>query len=142
MTSRVLKDTVEMLALKSVNNTLDLMPVIRKGLPSSALKAVSKRLEMTPQATGESLGIAKRTLARRLKDREVLSTEESERVVRLARILAYAFEVFGNPEKARRWLQKPNRALAGEIPLHMLDTDIGANAVYEELGRIDYGVFA
>ena len=88
MTNRVLKETAEMLALKSVNDTLDLMPVIRKGLPSSALKAVSKRLEMTPQATGESLGMAKRTLARRLKERGPLSTEESERVVRLARTLA------------------------------------------------------
>src|SRR5579859_5020248 len=120
MTSRTLKNTAEMLALKSVTSTLDLMPVIRKGLPSSALKAVSKRLEMTPQATGESLGFAKRTIARRLKERSTLSSEETERVVRLARTLAYATEVLNSEEKARRWLQKPNRALGGEVPLHML----------------------
>jgi uncharacterized protein (DUF2384 family) len=26
--------------------------------------------------------------------------------------------------------------------LHLLDTDIGASAVFEELGRIEHGVFA
>jgi uncharacterized protein (DUF2384 family) len=39
-------------------------------------------------------------------------------------------------------MQKPSRALGGEVPLRMLDTDVGANGVLEELGRIDYGVFA
>jgi hypothetical protein len=41
----------------------------------------------------------------------------------------------------RSWVLKPNRALGGAIPLQMHRTDIGANAVFEELGRIDYGVF-
>jgi putative toxin-antitoxin system antitoxin component (TIGR02293 family) len=99
-------------------------------------------MDLSAIATIESLGLAKRTIARRLQERQALTSEESERVVRLARVLAQATNILGSVEKARRWLQKPNRALGGEVPIRMLDTDIGANAVLEELGRIDYGVFA
>ena len=50
--------------------------------------------------------------------------------------------LLGSDDKARRWMFKPSRALGGEIPIRLLDTDIGANAVFDELGRIEHGVFA
>lgn len=138
-----LKETIAILGLKTpMRNALQLMPVIREGLPSASLESVSRRMDLSAIATVESLGLAKRTIARRIQQKQTLTAEESERVVRLARVLAAATAVLGGLEKARRWLQKANRALGGEIPLRMLDTDVGANAVLEELGRIDYGVFA
>lgn len=139
----VLKETVKILGLKqAIHSSLDLLPVIRHGLPSTSLEAVSKSMDLSALATVESLGLAKRTLARRLQEKQTLTAEESERIVRLARVLAQATAVLGHIEKARRWLQKPNRACGGNVPLSLLDTDIGTNAVLEELGRIDYGVFA
>jgi putative toxin-antitoxin system antitoxin component (TIGR02293 family) len=139
----VLKETLAILGLKqAVDSPLDLMPVIRRGLPSSSLESVSRSMDLSAVATIESLGLAKRTIARRIQEKQALTAEESERVVRLARVLAQATEVLGTREKARRWLQKSNRALGGEVPLRLLDTDVGANAVLEELGRIDNGVFA
>jgi putative toxin-antitoxin system antitoxin component (TIGR02293 family) len=143
MAEVALKETVAILGLKeTLSSSLELMPVIRRGLPSASLESVSKRMDLSAIATIESLGLAKRTIARRLQERQTLTAEESERVVRLARVLAQATDILGSVEKARRWLQKPNRALGGEVPIRLLDTDIGANAVFEELGRIDYGVFA
>jgi putative toxin-antitoxin system antitoxin component (TIGR02293 family) len=143
MAEVALKETVAILGLKkTLTSSLELMPVIRRGLPSASLESVSKRMDLSAIATIESLGLAKRTIARRLQEKQTLTAEESERVVRLARVLAQATDILGSVEKARRWLQKPNRALGGEVPIRMLDTDIGANAVLEELGRIEYGVFA
>ncbi|HEX7667982.1 MAG TPA: antitoxin Xre/MbcA/ParS toxin-binding domain-containing protein [Polyangiaceae bacterium] len=127
---------------KTVRTTLEFMPAIRKGLPATSLDSVSKQMALPVSDMVEALGLAKRTIARRRQGRQALTAEESERVVRLARVLAEATEVLGSREKARRWLQKPSRALKGEAPLHLLDTDIGASAVLQELGRIDYGVFA
>ena len=43
---------------------------------------------------------------------------------------------------ARQWLEEPNRALGGASPLEMLDTDVGAEAVRDVLGRIEDGVFS
>jgi uncharacterized protein (DUF2384 family) len=44
--------------------------------------------------------------------------------------------VLGGSEKAGRWLQQANRALAGKTPLSLLDTDAGASRVGEVLGRM------
>ena len=40
------------------------------------------------------------------------------------------------------WLKSPNAALRGHAPLSLVDTDIGAEAVLDALGRIEHGVFA
>ncbi len=63
-------------------------------------------------------------------------------MVRLARVLATATEVLGDRDKARRWVVGANRALGMVAPLTLLDTDIGASEVFDELGRIEHGVYA
>jgi len=142
MADSVLQETMAILGLKRAMSTLDLMPVIRKGLPFTSLERVSKRLEITSLMMVEALGLAKRTVARRVQGKKPLSPVESERLVRLTRVFAQAKQVLGSDDKARRWIFKPSRALGGEIPLRLLDTDIGTNAVFDELGRIEHGVFA
>jgi putative toxin-antitoxin system antitoxin component (TIGR02293 family) len=136
----VLQDTTELLGLKRVKTQLDLLPLIRGGLPFASLERMSGHLEISSLAMVASLGLAKRTVSRRAHERK-LSASESERLMRLVRVFAEAKHVLGSAEKARRWVLKPSRALAGAIPISLLDTDIGANAVFEELGRIEYGVF-
>ncbi|HEX7836237.1 MAG TPA: antitoxin Xre/MbcA/ParS toxin-binding domain-containing protein [Kofleriaceae bacterium] len=146
MASTVLQETMAILGLAQKHTPamtmLDLTAYIRKGLPYQSLERVSKRLEMTSLAMVESLGLAKRTVARRVQEKKPLSPTESERLVRLTRVFAEARQVLGSDDKARRWMFKPSRALGGELPLRLLDTDIGTNAVFDELGRIEHGVFA
>jgi len=138
-----LRETLNILGLKrkTVRAQLDFLPIIREGLPTSSLENLAKVLELTAQDTVERLGVAKRTFARRMLAGH-LNPEESERVLRLARVLVQATSTLGDYAKARRWLLKPNRALGGAVPLTLLDTDIGAGAVFDELGRIEHGVFA
>ena len=57
--------------------------------------------------------------------------EESDKVVRIARITALAEKVFGNEEKAFRWLRKPKRRFASRTPLEVLATEAGAQLVEE-----------
>ena len=84
----------------------------------------------------------RRTLARRKEHGEPLSPAESDRALRLERISAHADRVFGNHEKAQRWLRSEIIALDGARPIDLLETETGAHMVSEELIRIDYGVFA
>ena len=83
----------------------------------------------------------RRTLARRKELNQHLTTSESDRVLRLERISEIADRVFGNPEKARRWLRKRSRVL-NETPIELLRSETGATLVEEELHRIDYGIFS
>ena len=71
-----------------------------------------------------------------------MSSEESSKLLRLARVLGRANEVFEDPAAALNWLRSPNSALGGPTPLSLLDTDIGAESVRDTLGRIEHGVFA
>ena len=123
-------------------NELDLADMAREGLPSATLSRLSESLGWTRAALIEQLGIAPRTAARRLTRREPLSTAESERVLRLARVLARAIEVFESRDAAKQWLQEASTALGERKPTDLLVTDIGTEVVLNELGKIDHGFFA
>jgi putative toxin-antitoxin system antitoxin component (TIGR02293 family) len=90
----------------------------------------------------DELVIPKRTLARRRAAREKLTIEETDKALRLARIATETDRVFGNPEKASRWLRKPNSALGGHTPMSLLKSETGARTVDDLLGQIDHGMFS
>ncbi len=119
----------------------DLVETVRKGLPYQALVLLIKQLGLDlvmQKHLTQILGIPDRTLARRKSGR--FTPTESDRLYRVFRTVAQANETFGDAEKARRWLLHPNRALAGQAPLSLLDTDIGARQVENVLLRIEHGM--
>ena len=61
------------------------------------------------------LGLARATLHRR-KASGRLTTDESDKVVRFARLLGHAVHLFGSVEEARRWLKAPQRDSAEQFP--------------------------
>ncbi|KAF0101580.1 MAG: hypothetical protein FD187_1868 [bacterium] len=115
--------------------------VIRQGIPSAAVDSLVKTLHVTQSELASALGIPERTLARRKKEGQ-FNSEESAKLVRLARVVGRAEEVFEDMGAALDWLKSNNAALSGVPPLSLLDTDIGAEAVLDTLGRIEHGVFA
>ena len=119
----------------------ELRDAIRSGLPFSAFLALSKQLEISPQHLTAVFGIPPRTVARR-KEARHLNPQESDRLYRVASTLSQAVEVLGSIDKARLWLKTPNRALGCEMPLELLDTDIGTRQVEEVLMRLNYGIFS
>jgi putative toxin-antitoxin system antitoxin component (TIGR02293 family) len=127
---------------KDVKKAEDLAQLVRKGLPATSVTALAEKLDLGNTAMSQKLGIPERTLSRRLSQHSRLTAAESDRTVRLARVYANAVELIGNLEKAVEWLRTPNRALGGERPLDQLDTDPGARAVEDVLGRIAYGVYS
>jgi putative toxin-antitoxin system antitoxin component (TIGR02293 family) len=120
---------------------LDWVSVIRKGISSAAVDSLARTIRVSHSELAVALGIPERTLARRKKE-GLLNSEESAKLVRLARVIERAEEVFEDLETALAWLKAPNAALYRTTPLSLLDTDIGAESVMDTLGRIEHGVFA
>ena len=120
---------------------LDWIELIRGGLPAAAMDALARGTGLSKADIAVAIGIPERTLARR-KQEGRLHAEESARLVRVARVVARAEEVFEEPNTAMDWLRAANATLGGSTPLSLLDTDIGAEAVMNTLGRIEHGVFA
>jgi putative toxin-antitoxin system antitoxin component (TIGR02293 family) len=88
------------------------------------------------------LVIPKRTLARRTANKEPLTVEETDKAVRLERVASLATRVFGNPDKANRWMRKPKHQLGGETPVAFLSSESGARVVEDMLYRIEHGILA
>jgi putative toxin-antitoxin system antitoxin component (TIGR02293 family) len=127
---------------KEIETSSDLAKATRAGLSIHSLDTLAQELSMPRVALAKLLGISERTLSRRATSNSRLTATESDRIVRLARILALAKETLGNGEKASRWLQTSNRALEGDKPIDRLDTDIGVRSVEQVLGRIEYGLYS
>ncbi len=81
-------------------------------------------------------------LARLVQQKAPLTVEESDRVVRLARIQALAEEVFGDAPKANRWLRERLGLLDNKSPLDVARTESGARLIEQLLAKIDWGAAA
>jgi len=127
---------------KGINHPADLAALVRQGLPARSIACLAGRLEVANSSLAKTLGIPQRTLTRRLNEHARLTAAESDRTVRLARVYAHAVDMIGDPQKAVGWLQTPNQALGGAIPMDLLDTDPGTRDVEDTLGRIAYGIYS
>lgn len=112
---------------------------VRRGLPVRALDQLARQLQVERSLLATVLGVSLRTLQRKAGENQRLSAAASDRLARVRRILDLATEVLGAQEKGARWLSAKSRALGGEVPLQMLDTDIGTQRVQQELHQIEFG---
>lgn len=120
---------------------IEWIEVIRRGISSSAVDALAQSIRVSQSEFSTLLSIPERTLVRRKKE-GILSSEESAKLVRMARVANRAGEVFEDFGAALEWLKSPNASLSGITPMSLLDTEIGAESVMDTLGRIEHGVFA
>jgi putative toxin-antitoxin system antitoxin component (TIGR02293 family) len=123
---------------RSFRTETDLQEAIREGLPQTVVEEVMHAAGLTLKELATSLDLSPRSLQRRRHEGR-LARYESDRLYRLARIVALAKHYLGDDDTATRWLRRPNRALGGSTPLEVIDTELGARAVENVLGRIAYG---
>jgi putative toxin-antitoxin system antitoxin component (TIGR02293 family) len=118
----------------------DLAGIAEQGLPiDSIARLKEKGLTFTEVS---DVVISPRTLKHRKARGERLSNEETDRVMRVARIVSLAEQVFRNHEKALAWLRAADDRLNGRTPISMLHTESGGRVVESMLWQIDDGVYA
>ncbi len=125
----------------NTRNTDSIIKLLKAGLPVSAFDKLQVELDVTAQKLASITNIAHRTLARRKKEGR-LKTDESERLLRIARLFDRASDVFEEKKIAKQWFKSPNKGLGGKTPLEYADTEPGAQEIYDLLGRLEHGVFS
>ena len=128
------------LGVNPLRSDRDLARLVEERLPLASVESLSKHGVSDEEIY--RLIVPRRTLVHRKTRREPLTHEESDRAVRIARIASLAEEVFGDDEKAARWLRKPKSRFEGRTPLDLLGTEAGARLVEEMLLQLDYGFAA
>ncbi len=126
---------------REVRSDLELAAAVREGLSYGALDHVLRSDDLEASEAYALVG-SRRTLLRKKQEGKRLSPAESDRLTRVIRIIARADEALGDRVRAHGWLRDPNRALGGEQPLDLLDSDAGARMVERVLGRIEHGIFS
>jgi len=138
------------LAIDPVTNGAEVLAMIERRFPPSIIDSLLglgfERAEV------HSVVLPARTLQHRRSRKELLTVEESDRVIRLLRVLRVTEAVYESRERALAWLRRPNPRLdpalrnvlfakGGRTPLSLLTTEVGARMVEELLGQIAHGMF-
>ena len=114
---------------------------VQAGFPFKAFTILTRSMEVSNKELAELVQISARTLNRRQKEGK-LKADESDRLLRFARIFTHALDLFeGDKEAAQNWLSSDNRALKDESPLEASRTEEGAREVENLIVRLEHGVF-
>jgi putative toxin-antitoxin system antitoxin component (TIGR02293 family) len=140
-TSQTLYQRIETkLGVEPLRSDHDLVTLVERRLPVRTLTSLTKHGIAEQEIY--NLVLPRRTLTHRRAKHQLLTREESDKVVRLARVTALAEQVFGDEAKASRWLRQSKRRFGSSTPLDLLATEAGARLVEEMLYQIDDGMVA
>lgn len=120
---------------------LEKMEKLRSGLSKKDLEHLKSRTELDYDKLSKALSVTRATLINK-KGLEKFSSVLGERMIGLADIYSYGYEVFENEAKFNLWMFQPNQALGGKMPYDIIDNQYGREEVKNIIGRIDYGVYS
>lgn len=137
-----LSNVKQVLGLKEkIRTQLDLVRLGGKGVSKGTVARLAKHLSIGLKGIAPLLSVNQRTI-QRLGAGKVFSRTVSERILRIALVVARGEEVFGNRERFNTWLKEPNKAMADQTPLDLLASDFGIDLVLQEIGRIEHGIIS
>ncbi|MCH8523906.1 MAG: DUF2384 domain-containing protein [Balneolales bacterium] len=86
--------------------------------------------------------IKQRTLSHRQINKQRLTSDETDRLLRLLRMKAIVAVFFGSLDKGNEWLNEPNDGYGGTKPISLIQSESGARLVEQTLERIAWGVIS
>ncbi len=117
------------------------MEISKRGVSKTYLEQFKKATALDYDELAGALSVTRATLINK-KGAEKFSVPLSERIVSLADLYAYGYEVFEEVAAFNQWMQASNQALGGLTPLSITDSLYGREEVKSLIGRIAYGVFS
>ncbi len=127
-----------------INNQLDWIELVRIGLPGKVINILAKNISFSEEEISNVIHVSTRSLQRWTKEtkNKILDRETSAKTIALAALFSKGAFIFGSIEAFKLWLRLSNSALENKKPIELLDTSIGFDLINDELGKIEYGIFA
>lgn len=129
----------------------DRIGLVRQGLPAKVLTLMASDMAIPRERLYAWLGIARTTANRKVQAGELLSQDDSERALGIARLVGQvqtvvaqsgAAEGFDAARWTAQWLDEPNAALNGEKPGSFMDTADGRALVAGLVAQMQTGAYA
>jgi putative toxin-antitoxin system antitoxin component (TIGR02293 family) len=118
---------------------LEKMHMADRGVTKKNLESLKEKTELDYDELAKVLSVGRATLINKKGD-DKFSSPLSEKIVGLADLYSYGYEVFEDKERFNQWMLRPNRALGGKAPYNLIHSQFGREEVRNVIGRIEYGV--
>jgi len=121
-------------------NPIKEITIIREGVYPELIDGFLNEQSFVVKDVLRRLRITTSTYFAKKKEHKRLDSISTEKFLRLFSILQTAEEILGHQE-AKNWLYKKIPSLNEQIPMDLLDTDVGHRLVEQALLQIKYGVY-
>ena len=124
--------------------------IVKAGLPAKYVKVLTVSMHMPIEKFYRTTGLARPTVDRKIRFSKLLSQDESERVMGIARLVGQAQNLveqsggtadFDAGRWVGDWLQKALPALDGKTPGELMDTVDGRGLVSDLLAQQQSGAY-
>jgi putative toxin-antitoxin system antitoxin component (TIGR02293 family) len=125
--------------------------MVKQGLPADYIDRLAKSMAMPKERLMRGLGISPATVNRKAREAKPLSTEDSERILGVARMIGQVevmVQESGDPEGFNAaewladWLERYVGALGGRQPMSFMDTAEGQAIISNLLAIMQSGAYA
>ena len=132
-------------------DAIERVELVKQGVPADLLVLIAEDMAIPKDKLYATIGLARATVNRKLREQQVLSQDESERVLGIARLVGQVDTMVresGNPagfdaaKWVAAWLDRPQPALGGKRPGELMDTADGRSIVSDLVARMQSGAYA
>lgn len=127
---------------RPVRHEFDLIEIVKEGLPMESVAFLQSNFGFTNKEMSHILAISESTYQRRIRAKERMTQDETEKAISLSELYAKGVDVFRSASDFDNWLQTNIPAMGNQRPTDMLDSMIGRQHVMDELNRIVHGIFS
>lgn len=117
------------------------MEISKRGISKRYLESFKKEASLDYPTLADALSVTRATLINKKGDQK-FNEQVSERIVSLADLYAFGYEVFESRTLFNEWMSTPSHALGGIAPIHVMNSYYGREEVRNIIGRIAYGVYS
>lgn len=130
---------------------IERVQLVKSGFEARSVEHVARCMNVTKDRLASTIGIARATVDRKVREGKVLSPEESERLLGVSRLVGQVQALveesgdaagFDAAAWVAGWLEQPLPALAGQRPADFMDTTEGQRLVANLVARAQSGAFA
>ncbi|MBC3785291.1 type II RES/Xre toxin-antitoxin system antitoxin [Spirosoma utsteinense] len=127
---------------RPVRHEFDLIDIVKEGLPMESVAFLQTNFGFTNKEMSHILAISESTYQRRIRAKERMTQDETEKAISLSELYAKGIDVFRNQSDFETWLQTKIPAMGNQRPTAILDSMIGRQHVMDALNRILHGIFS
>lgn len=130
---------------------IERVAMIKRGVPATMAVELAAQMGISKEQLFRTLGLARATIDRKVREASLLSPDESSRVLGLSRLVGRVQALVEDADGAAgfdaavwaaTWLEQPLPALGGQRPAELMDTAEGQDIVFHLLDQIGSGAYA